>query len=163
MLNIDINPVAFSIGPIEVRWYGIMVVLAIISIIAISIIEARRQGFREDHIYGVAVWAVIGGILGSRIIHVIDKWNYYIQHPLQIFNFEGLAVYGAVMGIVIAIVIYSLVKKLSIWQLGDIIAPGALVGMAIGRVGCILNGGCYGLPVTLLSFITLSGICRDSP
>jgi len=146
MFHIDINPVAFSIGMIEVRWYGVMVVLAIISIIAISIIEARRQGVREDYIYGVAVWAIIGGVLGSRIIHVIDKWDYYIQNPMQIFNFEGLGVYGAVIGIVVAIVVYSLVKKLSIWQLGDIISPGALVGMAIGRVGCLINGCCYGIP-----------------
>lgn len=146
MIHIDIDPVAFSIGAIEVRWYGIMVVLAIISIIAISVIEARRQRFPEDHIYNVAIWAIIGGVLGSRIIHVIDKWDYYVHNPLQIFNFEGLAVYGAVIGIMIAIVVYSLVRKLSIWQLGDIIAPGALVGMAIGRVGCLLNGCCYGTP-----------------
>jgi len=163
MINIDINPIAFSIGGIEVRWYGIMVVLAIIAIVAISIIEARRQGFREDHIYGAAVWAIIGGVLGSRIIHVIDKWDYYIQNPMQIFNFEGLGVYGAVIGIVIAIVVYSLVKKLSIWQLGDIISPGALVGMAIGRIGCLINGCCFGLPAAPPWAVTYSNVACYAP
>jgi phosphatidylglycerol:prolipoprotein diacylglycerol transferase len=163
MINIDINPIAFSIGMIEVRWYGIMVVLAIIAIIAISVIEARRQHFGEDHIYGVAFWGIIGGILGSRVIHVIDKWDYYIKNPMQILNFEGLGVYGAVFGIVLAIVVYSLVKKLSIWQLGDIISPGALVGMAIGRIGCILNGCCFGLPAAPPWAVIYSNIACYAP
>jgi phosphatidylglycerol:prolipoprotein diacylglycerol transferase len=68
---------------------------------------------------------------------------------MKIFSFEGLAVYGAVIGVILAIVIYCLVKKLSIWQIGDIISPGALVGMAIGRIGCVFNGCCYGLATSL--------------
>lgn len=149
MINIDVCPVAFSLGPFEIRWYGIMVVLAVVAIIAISLLEAKRVGIAEDHIYNLGVWAVIGGVLFSRIIHVIDKWDYYIAHPLQIFTFEGLAVYGAVIGVILAIVIYCLVKKLSIWQVTDVISPGALVGMAIGRVGCVFNGCCYGLTTSL--------------
>jgi phosphatidylglycerol:prolipoprotein diacylglycerol transferase len=149
MINIDICPVAFSLGPFEIRWYGIMVVLAVVAIIAISLLEAKRVGIAEDHIYNLGVWAVIGGVLFSRIIHVIDKWEYYIAHPLQIFTFEGLAVYGAVIGVTLALVLYCLVKKLSIWQVADVISPGALVGMAIGRIGCLFNGCCYGLTTSL--------------
>lgn len=145
MIEIDISPIAFSIGPFEVRWYGIMVVLAVIAIIAITLLEAKRVGIAEDHIYSLGAWAVIGGVVFSRVIHVIDKWDYYIAHPTQIFTFEGLAVYGAVIGVILAIIIYCLVKKLSIWLIADLVSPGALVGMAIGRVGCVLNGCCYGL------------------
>lgn len=145
MIEIDISPIAFAIGPFEVRWYGIMVVLAVIAIIAITLLEAKRVGIAEDHIYSLGAWAVIGGVVFSRVIHVIDKWDYYIAHPTQIFTFEGLAVYGAVIGVILAIIIYCLVKKLSIWLIADLVSPGALVGMAIGRVGCVLNGCCYGL------------------
>lgn len=149
MINIDLSPIAFNIGPLEIRWYGIMVVLAVVAIIAISLLEAKRLGIAEDHIYSLGAWAVVGGVLFSRIIHVIDKWDYYIAHPMQIFTFEGLAVYGAVIGVILAIVIYCLVKKLSIWLIADIISPGALVGMAIGRIGCAFNGCCYGLTTSL--------------
>ncbi len=158
---LDIDPIAFRLGFLEVRWYGIMVVLAVLSIIAITLLEAKRVGISQDHVYSLGVWAVIGGILGSRLVHVIDRWDYYIAHPRQIITFEGLAVYGAVIGILLAVIIYVLVNRYSflkkqglrvyfmevrsfIWQLGDIIAPGALVGMAIGRIGCLINGCCYG-------------------
>lgn len=145
MITIGIDPVAFSLGAIEVRWYGIMVVLAIVAIIAITLLEAKRVGISEDHIYNVGLWAIIGGVVVSRVVHVIDRWEYYIAHPEQIIGFEGLAVYGAVLGALLATLIYAWVKKLSFWQLGDIIAPGAILGQAIGRIGCLINGCCYGL------------------
>jgi len=145
MITIGINPVAFSLGAIEVRWYGIMVVLAIVAIIAITLLEAKRVGISEDHIYNVGLWAIIGGVVISRVVHVIDKWDYYMAHPGQIINFEGLAVYGAVLGALLATLIYAWVKKLPFWQLGDIVAPGAILGQAIGRIGCLINGCCYGL------------------
>jgi phosphatidylglycerol:prolipoprotein diacylglycerol transferase len=144
-IEIGINPVAFGFGPFEVRWYGIMVVLAVVAIIIITLLEAKRVGISEEHIYSVALWAVIGGVIVSRLVHVIDKWDYYVAHPEQIIRFEGLAVYGAIIGALLAVFIYAWIKKLSFWQLGDVAAPGALLGQAIGRIGCILNGCCYGL------------------
>jgi phosphatidylglycerol:prolipoprotein diacylglycerol transferase len=149
MITININPVAFSIGTFEVRWYGIMVVLAVVAVIAISLREAKRVGLPEEHIYSVGLWGIIGGIIVSRLFHVIDKWSYYMAHPAQIFGFEGLTVYGAVVGAMLAVLIYCWVKKVSFWLLGDVIAPGAIVGQAIGRIGCLLNGCCYGLPTSL--------------
>ena len=144
-IEIGINPVAINLGPFELRWYGIMVVLAIVAIIIISLREAKRRGMPEEHIYNVALWAIIGGVLVSRLVHVIDRWEYYMAHPEQIIRFEGLAVYGAVIGVTLAVLIYTRVKKISFWQVGDIIAPGAIMGQAIGRIGCIINGCCYGL------------------
>jgi phosphatidylglycerol:prolipoprotein diacylglycerol transferase len=149
MINVNINPVAFSIGAFEVRWYGIMVVLAVVALIAISLREAKRVGLAEENIYSVGLWGIIGGIIVSRLFHVIDKWSYYIAHPAQIFGFEGLTVYGAVLGALLAVLIYCWVKKISFWLIGDVIAPGAILGQAIGRVGCLMNGCCYGLPTSL--------------
>jgi phosphatidylglycerol:prolipoprotein diacylglycerol transferase len=145
MITVGINPVAFSIGVFEVRWYGIMVVLGVVAAIVISLREAKRVGFPQDDIYNVALWAIIGGVLVSRLFHVIDQWDYYMAHPAQILNFAGLTIYGAVLGGLLAVIIYSLIKKISFWQFGDIAAPGAILGQAIGRIGCILNGCCYGL------------------
>ena len=145
MIEIDINPVAFSIGPFVVRWYGVMLVLAVAMVIFIALREAKRVGISEEHIYSISLWAIIGGIVGSRLFHVIDQWQYYIAHPWQIIGFEGLTVYGAVIGAVLAMLIYTWINKFSFWQIGDIVAPGAIVGQAIGRVGCLINGCCYGL------------------
>jgi len=149
MIHIGIAPVAFSIGAFEVRWYGIMIVLAIVAVIAISLLEARRVGLAEEHIYNVALWAIIGGVLVSRLFHVIDKWDYYMANPRQLIGFEGLTVYGAVFGALLAVIIYCWVKKISFWQIGDVAAPGAILGQAIGRIGCFMNGCCYGLPTSL--------------
>ena len=145
MWDFDINPVIFSIGTFEVRWYGVMIVVAVIAGIAISLVEAKRKGLKQDTIWDLALWVVIGGILGSRLLHIIDRWDYYYYHPEQLFNFAGLAIWGAVLGGLLAVMIYCLVKRTSFWQLGDTIAPGAIMGQAIGRVGCLLNGCCYGL------------------
>jgi phosphatidylglycerol:prolipoprotein diacylglycerol transferase len=149
MITININPVAFSIGALDVRWYGIMVVLAVVTVIAIAVLEARRVGIPDEHIYNVSLWAIISGILVSRLLHVIDKWDYYMANPRQIIGFAGLTVYGAVLGALIAVLIYCWVKKISFWQIGDVLAPGAILGQAIGRIGCLLNGCCYGLPTSL--------------
>jgi len=149
MIDIGIDPVALSLGPFELRWYGIMVVLAVVAVISIALLEAKRTGFSQDHVYSVALWGIVGGIVVSRLFHVIDKWDYYVAHPAQIVGFSGLTVYGAVIGAMVAVLIYGGVKKLSFWQLGDIVAPGAILGQAIGRIGCTINGCCYGLRTSL--------------
>jgi len=146
MITINIDPILFHIGPLEIRWYGVMVALAVIAIVSISLQEAKRLKIAGEHVYNIAVWAVVGGVIFSRVFHVIDKWSYYSQHPEHIIGFAGVAVYGAVFGAFLAIVVYVWIQKLQVWTLLDIVSPGALVGMAIGRVGCVINGCCYGLP-----------------
>jgi phosphatidylglycerol:prolipoprotein diacylglycerol transferase len=142
---IGIDPVAFTLGTLEIRWYGIMVVLAVIAILLISLLEAKRLNINRDDVYNIATWSIISAIIMARLVHVIDHWDYYMEHPQQLLSFEGVGVYGAVIGVLLAVVIYCLVKKISIWKIGDMVAPGALIGMAIGRIGCTLNGCCYGL------------------
>jgi len=144
-LTVSISPVLLRLGVFEIRWYGVMVALAVVAVIAISLMEAKRLGVAQEHIYNLAVWAVLGGIIMSRLLHVIDEWQYYIAHPQQLIGFAGLTIYGAVLGALIAVVVYAWVNKLSIWQLADIVAPGAILGQAVGRIGCTINGCCYGL------------------
>jgi len=145
MFDIDWNPVILTIGTLEIRWYGIMVVLAVIAVIGLSLVEARRKGIPQDVVWDAGLWVVVGGIIGARLLHIIDKWQYYLYHPEQLLNFAGLAIWGAVLGGLTAILIFCLVRKMSFWELGDIAAPGAILGQAIGRVGCLVNGCCYGL------------------
>jgi phosphatidylglycerol---prolipoprotein diacylglyceryl transferase len=154
MLDIDLNPVLLSIGSFEIRWYGVMIVLAVMAAIGISLMEAKRKGLSQDAIWDIGLWAVIGGIIGARLLHVIDHWDYYFSHPEQLLNFAGLAVWGAVLGGGAAILIYCLAKRIPFWRIGDTVAPGAIIAQAIGRIGCLINGCCYGdtceLPIAVI-------------
>lgn len=145
-LVIPISPIALRIGPLAIAWYGIMIVLAMVAIVLFSAHEAKRHAIPKEQIYELAVYAIVAGIVGARLVHIVDYWSYYSQHPLEIFGFEGFAVWGAILGAAVATGLYAWRKRISFWKLGDTVAPGAVLAQAIGRLGCTLNGCCYGMP-----------------
>jgi len=150
LIEIGINPVAFTIGSVSVRWYGIMVALSI----AVLVIWMVRQTTRATNltyepVLTGALIALPSGIIVSKLLHVFDNWGYYTQYPSQIFSPAGLTIYGAIIGGIIGIWIYSRVKKFPYRHVFDLIVPGLLLAQVIGRVGCTLNGCCYGTPTSL--------------
>jgi phosphatidylglycerol:prolipoprotein diacylglycerol transferase len=148
-ITIPVSPIAVRIGPLAISWYGIMIVLAMIGIVLFSAYDSKRYGLNREQVYELAVYAIIAGIIGARLVHVVDYWSYYSQRPLEIFGFEGFAVWGAILGAALATGLYGWYRKISFWRLGDLVAPGAVLGQAIGRLGCTLNGCCYGDPTDL--------------
>lgn len=147
MLTININPVAFTIGSFAVRWYGIMVALAVMALLAMTLRETKRLGISQDIIYNLFLWGIIGGFIVSRLVHVIDQWNYYMANPGAIVGFAGLSLYGAIIGALLAVWVYMRVRRIpfsSLAGVGDAIAVGAPLAQAIGRVGCTINGCCHG-------------------
>jgi len=149
MFIISIDPVAFTIGPFTVRWYGIMVALAIITLLAITFRETKRLGISQDIIYSLFLWGIVGGFILSRLVHVVDHLVTHPEEPVQIIGFAGLALYGAIGGALLAAWIYMRVKKTpfsSLAGVGDALAVGAPLGQAVGRIGCTINGCCYGKP-----------------
>ena len=150
MIVIDISPVAFTIGPVEVRWYGIMIALAVLTLIFWVMREIRRgANLSYDTVFAAAVVGIPSGIIFSRLLHVIDRWDLYSQNPGQIVGFDGLTIYGAILGAALGIWIYSKLSHFQFGLLADVAAPGVILAQAIGRVGCILNGCCYGLTTSL--------------
>jgi len=148
MLTISVDPVAFTIGPLMVRWYGIMVGIAVASLVVIMLREAKKLGITRD-LYSLAFWGIIGGLIGGRLAHVIDDWGYYMANPIEIIGFQGLAQNGMVIGIIVAALIYMGVTRMrfsTLLSIGDALAVGALLALAIGRIGCTLNGCCHGQP-----------------
>jgi phosphatidylglycerol:prolipoprotein diacylglycerol transferase len=143
---INIDPVILHLGNFVLTWYS----LAIIAAISIGVLLAAREGLRKgiakDHIYSVALWAVVAGIVGARLFHVVDRIDYYIFNPMAILAFQrgGLAIWGGVAGGVMAGAIYTRFKGLSLARLADAAAPALLAGQIIGRLGCIVNGDAYG-------------------
>jgi phosphatidylglycerol:prolipoprotein diacylglycerol transferase len=151
MIYIDVNPIAFSIGSIHIAWYSIMVALAVITLVAWALFSAKKDpSLSYEMVINAALVGIPSGVVFSRLLHVIDQWDYYMANPGKIIGGEGLTIWGAVLGAAIGIWIFSLIsKKFSFGHLADVVAPGIILAQAIGRVGCTLNGCCYGKPTSL--------------
>lgn len=150
MITIDIDPVAFVIGPFAVRWYGIAIGVGVLVVIIWVLWHIRRGAtIPYDTLFTAALVAIPSGIIVSRLLHVIDAWEVYSQDPGRIIGGEGLTIYGAVLGATLGIWVYSRFSKFNFGYFVDIVAPAIILGQAIGRVGCILNGCCYGPETTL--------------
>ncbi len=146
MIEIGINPVAF----LNVRWYGIMVALAILILILWMLREVKRgANISQETILTAALVGIPSGIVISRLLHVVDRWDYYSQYPGQIIGASGLTIYGAVLGAALAVWIYSKFGNFRFGYFADVIAPGIILAQAIGRVGCTINGCCYGIETSL--------------
>lgn len=164
---IDIDPVFFSSGPVTIRWFGLMISIAILVGILLAIREASRRGISENDILYVALWGVPAAMVGARLFHVIDAWDYYSTYPLQILAFQegGLAIYGGLAGGLLAGALAARRKHLLSWGLLDISAPSLILGQAIGRVGCFINGDHQGVPTNLpwaTSYIHPGNLAPDS-
>jgi len=151
MIEIGIDPTILNLGPLAVGWHGLFTALAVILAVLLTAWLAKRGGIREDDVYSTALWAVPGGIVGARLIHVIDKIDYYIANPLDIFALQqgGLSIFGALLGGTLVGVAYARYRGLPVARLADLAAPGMLVAQMVGRIGCTINGDAHGSPTTL--------------
>lgn len=151
MIEIGIDPILFYIGSLAIGWHGIFVVLAVIVGIAVAVWLARGAGIDRSIVYGVAPWAILGGIVGARLVHVLDYLDFYIGDPIAMIRFwdGGLSIFGAILGGTLFGAIYALVRGHAIGRIMDVAAPGLILAQAVGRIGCTINGDAYGTPTTL--------------
>ena len=150
MIEIGINPV-LQLGTLEVRWITLIFILSLIIVMVMSVLESKRAGTTIvwNRIVGLGLSFVVGALIGGRIFYVLDNLKDFSGHPERIFGLTGILMYGVVIGALMAVLIYTRFRKLSFWEIGDFIAPGAMLGLTLYRVGCIINGCCYGLPTGL--------------
>ena len=143
MIEIPFGPNMFRLGPVLLTWHGFFTFVAVLAAVFLVARWARREEkVGADRVYDTAIWAVLGGIVGARLVHVIDRWDLYQDNPLQIFAvYEGgIAIWGAVLGGFAGGVIYTRIAKYPTAKLADLAAPALLIAMAIGRIGDIING-----------------------
>lgn len=157
MLVISIDPVAFSIGALQVRWYGIMVAAAVITLLAITFRETKQRAVPESTTYNLFFWGIIGGIIGGKLGYFIQPWLLYGVNPSEIISPYGWALHGAIIGGILGGLIYWRIKAAQISlenlaSISDAVAVGAPLAQAIGRIGCTINGCCYGKLSPFLSF-----------
>ncbi|MER2088941.1 MAG: prolipoprotein diacylglyceryl transferase [Sporosarcina sp.] len=145
-----INPIAFSLGPFEVRWYGILIAFGIILAFFVVQKEMVKRGMHPDFLTDLLIWAVPIAIISARIYYVIFSWDYYKNHPGQIIQIweGGIAIHGALIGAFITTYVYTKRRGVSFWKVVDIAAVGLLIGQIIGRWGNFMNQEAHGGPVS---------------
>ncbi len=145
------GPVAFQVGPLVVRWYGLLIAGAVLLGVSLSSRLAVRRGIDPDWIGDLAFALVLGAIPGARIYYVVFQWKDYVGHPERMIAIweGGIAIHGAILGGMGAAWLFARWKKVSFWVLADIVAPALILGQAIGRWGNFFNSEAYGAPTDL--------------
>jgi phosphatidylglycerol---prolipoprotein diacylglyceryl transferase len=146
------HPIALVIGSLTIRWYGIMVALAIGIGIAAIYFESQRQGINADNILDIEIAAVIGGIAGARLgwIATSSEAMWYLAHPLSILAIwgGGLSYFGGIIGGLIAAGFLIRRRRMPFLQVADIVAPFLALSYGVGKIGCWLNGDSNGVATT---------------
>jgi phosphatidylglycerol---prolipoprotein diacylglyceryl transferase len=149
LITISMSPIAFTIGAVSVRWYGVMIALGVLVLVLWMLREVRRGArLSYDTIITAALVSIPSAIIISRLLYVIDRWV-YVGDPGPIWGFEGLTIWGAVLGATLGIWIYSKLSRFPFGYFVDLVALPTVLAQALGRVGCTINGCCYGLPTSL--------------
>lgn len=146
MIAIGIDPYIFSLGPFTFTWHGVLTSLAVLSAVWIAARRGPGRGVAEEQVYSVAIWAIVGGIIGARLLHVIDWWQYYATNPMAMLAITegGLAIYGGLLGGLFTGVAYAWLRRMPVGPLADAAAVAIPIAHIIGRVGCLINGDAHG-------------------
>ncbi len=144
------DPVAIQIGSLAIRWYGIMAAVGFLLGSWVVFRLKKISGLDEDRCSGVLLTAMVAGIAGARIFYVVQFWHYYRNDFLSVFRVDqgGLVFYGGFILSIISIGIYCRIHKLDFIRLLDVFTPAIAIAHCCGRIGCFLNGCCYGKPAT---------------
>lgn len=142
----------FGEVPLVLPSYGVLLAFAAFLVLFIWIKIARREGFKTLQMADLGLYALLAGILGSKVVLLIVDFNYYWQNPGEIlYIFRAAGVYlGGIIAALIVIILFAIKHRLSIWKLTDTAAIPVPLGQAIGRIGCFFAGCCYGKPVESL-------------
>jgi phosphatidylglycerol:prolipoprotein diacylglycerol transferase len=145
------HPILFHIGAIPIYSFGLMVTIGFAAGIALAYRLAKASGLPAEGILDAAAWLLISAIAGARLLFVLLNWSQFSGHWLEAFKTwrGGMSFHGGLVGALLAGGIFAWRRRLPFWALADAVAPGLALGYAIGRIGCFLNGCCYGGPTHL--------------
>ncbi|MDI3269370.1 MAG: prolipoprotein diacylglyceryl transferase [Bacillota bacterium] len=136
-----VSPYAFHIGPLEVRWYGLMMVLSMAVGLLYFVREGKKHGYDEDFLYNLALLTILGGVVGARFIYVITNPGFFLEFPAEIIRIDhgGLSIHGALLGGFLTFWGYCRAKGVEMWPLLDWSVPGVAVGIVLVRIANIFN------------------------
>lgn len=142
----SIDPIAFSLGPIDVRWYGVIIATGIVIAFLVGQREMVKRGLHPEYLTDLLIWAVPLAIVGARIYYVAFEWENYKDNPAEIIAIwnGGIAIHGALIASVIVAYIFTKRRNTPFLKVADILAPSILIGQAIGRWGNFINQEAHG-------------------
>lgn len=158
-------PILFKLGPFTVYSYGVMVALGFGIATACVYIRSPKFGIDRNNIVDLMIIMLVSGLAGARFFYVLQNYGYYKFYPVEILNLSkgGLVWYGAFIAGFFSSAVYIKIKRMDFWAVLDLAAPYIALAQAVGRIGCFLNGCCYGvaapdgciLPVQIYSALSL--------
>ena len=152
----------FSLGPLQINWYGFFVALAMLVALFITLKIGEKRKIKKEIILDLFFWVIVFGVLGARLYDVILELPFYLKNPEQIIKIweGGLAIHGGIIAGLLIIIFFAKKTKLSFWKLAAISTPGLALAQAIGRFGNYFNQELFGLPTTLSWGIPIAQINR---
>jgi phosphatidylglycerol:prolipoprotein diacylglycerol transferase len=148
-----VHPIAFYVGHFPIHWYGVMVAVAFLAGIWTASRRGLLEGMAPEKIIDIGPWLIVGAIVGARTLYVTSYWKeQFADKPFyEVFMVQrgGLVFYGGLIGSSLACILFARIKKLPLWKLADILAPSIALGYVFGRIGCLMNGCCYGRACSL--------------
>jgi phosphatidylglycerol---prolipoprotein diacylglyceryl transferase len=145
-IKIGIAPEIFGIDGLSITWHGLFTALGVVVGVLMAAFLARRAGIDEDTIYNMALALVVGGIIGARALYVLEHLGDFRDNPAEVFAIQtgGISIYGALIGGTLGASAYAAWRRLPRWgMMADIAAIGAILGMAVGRIGCLILGDIF--------------------
>ncbi len=134
----------FSVGPFTVHGYGLMIGIGVLCCILMGMKRAKKYGLSEDAVTDIAIFGLIAGFLGAKLLYLIVEWKRFVKDPLDVLGSEGFVVYGGIIAGVLAAIVYCKRKKLIFLEYFDLCAASISLAQGFGRLGCFLAGCCYG-------------------
>lgn len=149
-----------DIGPISVPTYGVLVALGFIAGLWIAGRQARKEGLDANQIIDLAVYVLLAGLVGARVLLVIVDWEHYWKEPADLWSLVQSAgvFYGGLLGAIPVAFWYARKHQLDSWRVADVLAPGVILGQSIGRWGCLAAGCCFGRPADVPWAVTFRDI-----
>jgi phosphatidylglycerol---prolipoprotein diacylglyceryl transferase len=143
-----LHPTLLKLGSFQIHSYGLLLAIAFLVAIQIFVVRGKRRGIPEDALHTVSLVLLILAIIGGRGLFVVTHWSDYASDPVGIFRLweGGLMLYGGYILAIAGGILYVKRAKLPLWKVADAAAPAMALGIGIGRIGCFLNGCCFGLP-----------------
>ena len=136
----------FSIGPLTVHSYGLMIALGILVCVFMGMYRARKYGYKDEAVLDIAILGILSGFVGAKLLYVLVEFDSFLENPMDVLGSEGFVVYGGIIVGALVGILYCRIKKLPCWEYFDLLAPSIAVAQGFGRIGCFLAGCCYGRP-----------------
>lgn len=142
------HPIAFELGALKVHWYGILLATGFLAGLWTATRRAPLTGIPADKISDAGLWLIIGAIIGARMLYVTTYWrdSFAGQPWTEVFMIQrgGLVYYGGLIGAALACIAFCRRHQLALWKVADVLTPSIALGYVFGRLGCLMNGCCFG-------------------